>query len=544
MTVAAFTGDSTESPVLVLAPPGDLAPHPDNPRRVLGDLGELAASIEAHGVLEPLIVVPVEAFNAAHADRPVALIAGAGAGVRWVVVAGHRRHAAAELAGAATVPVLVRADLADPAAALEVMLAENVQRAALTPLEEARAFARLRAAGRSQRDIAARLGCAQSQVSKRLALLDLPAAAQAAVEGGRLQLADAAELAKLAKYPDRLAKVLDAALMGIRGIGQQVGEQLRRGQLEQDAVARGARLIEGRLPRDVTRRMLTDPDRIAATGAAGTLGAFVSTVGKLCYLDLADPLPGELAEGGAGGGGADGPEVGSSGAVTVRRIDPERAEDRPVAGGTGSALEQQQAQQAAAQEAAEAQRNEQQAAELARDEVCQRLVAGFAADPGSAVPWLAGHVLRDQADDEWYSDVDRAQAWLATAGLAVYEVGEEPGVFAWLRRSGDPATAVLVAAALALAAAERRLTAHGLYSTDGWDIHDLTYLDQLTAAGHVLSDWERRRADQIDTTCTATDDGACAQPYGHPGDCDPDPAAAGGGAGLPPTAVLTDVDDR
>ena len=108
--------DSVESPALVLAPVEQLAGHPDNPRRSVRDLGELAASIRAHGVLEPLIVVPAEAFKAAAGTEPVALLAPAG--VRWVIVAGHRRHAAAVKAGAAVVPVLPRPDLADPAAAL------------------------------------------------------------------------------------------------------------------------------------------------------------------------------------------------------------------------------------------------------------------------------------------------------------------------------------------------------------------------------------------------------------------------------------------
>ena len=57
--------DSAESPALVLAPVEQLAGHPDNPRRSVRDLGELAASIRAHGVLEPLIVVPADVLPTA-----------------------------------------------------------------------------------------------------------------------------------------------------------------------------------------------------------------------------------------------------------------------------------------------------------------------------------------------------------------------------------------------------------------------------------------------------------------------------------------------
>ena len=75
---------------------------------------------------------------------------------------------------------------------------------------------------------------------------------------------------------------------------------------------------------------------------------------------------------------------------------------------------------------------------------------------------------------------------------------------------------MLAARALALAAAERRLTEHAAF--DGWDVHDLAHLDRLVAAGHTLSGWEQARVGQVHATCTATD--GCAQPYGHPGACD------------------------
>ena len=167
---------------------------------------------------------------------------------------------------------------------------------------------------------------------------------------------------------------------------------------------------------------------------------------------------------------------------------------------------------------AAAAREERDAAEVARDEVCQRIVAGFAVDPVSVLPFLAGHVLSDtdSAEDGWYADTGRVEGWLACAGLAVFEEDDEPEVFGWLDRTADPATRLLAAGALALAAAEHRLTQHAAYA--GWDVPDLAHLDRLTAAGHTLTGWEQTRADQVHATCTATD--GCGQPYGHPGDCD------------------------
>ena len=89
-----------------------LRPNPLNPRTELQTTGldELAASIRAQGVLQPLLVTP-----------------------QGLVVAGHRRLAAARLAGLEVVPVLVR-DL-DPVRQQEIMLVENLQRAELTPVD-------------------------------------------------------------------------------------------------------------------------------------------------------------------------------------------------------------------------------------------------------------------------------------------------------------------------------------------------------------------------------------------------------------------------
>ena len=68
----------------------DMAPHPDNPRHTLGDLTELTRSIRAHGIIEPLVVLPAD-------DHGV-----------YLIVAGRRRHAAGLQAGVTEVPAVVR----------------------------------------------------------------------------------------------------------------------------------------------------------------------------------------------------------------------------------------------------------------------------------------------------------------------------------------------------------------------------------------------------------------------------------------------------
>ncbi|MEI2705404.1 MAG: ParB N-terminal domain-containing protein, partial [Ilumatobacteraceae bacterium] len=82
-------GDPVElEPELCWLNLADMAPHPDNPRHTVGDLTELARSIRAHGIIEPLVVLPAD-------DHGV-----------YLIVAGRRRHAAGLQAGVTEVPAV------------------------------------------------------------------------------------------------------------------------------------------------------------------------------------------------------------------------------------------------------------------------------------------------------------------------------------------------------------------------------------------------------------------------------------------------------
>jgi ParB/RepB/Spo0J family partition protein len=164
-----------------------LLPNPSNPRKDVGDVGPLADSIRAQGLLQDLVVMPAHRHYGG----------GALPGDDYIIVAGHRRRAACELAGLTEAPCTVRDDLT-VAAALEAMLVENLQREDLQPLEEADGFQRLLDEGLSQRTIAERVGCNQSHVSRRLALLKLPEQARADLTAGLINAADAAKLAQYA----------------------------------------------------------------------------------------------------------------------------------------------------------------------------------------------------------------------------------------------------------------------------------------------------------------------------------------------------------
>lgn len=170
-----------------LIPVEKLSDSPDNPRREVGDVSDLALSFKSVGIIEPLIVTQQNGG--------------------YMVVAGARRLAAAKEAGLPEVPCIVRE--LDAAARAEIMLVENIQRADLAPLEEASAYERLiDLTGYSQHQLADRIGRSQAHVSKRLALLTLPAKAKKALDNGGITVADAIELTKLADMPKRLERAM------------------------------------------------------------------------------------------------------------------------------------------------------------------------------------------------------------------------------------------------------------------------------------------------------------------------------------------------
>lgn len=128
-------------------------------------LAALAASITLHGVLQPIIVTEV--------------LDG------YQLVAGERRVRAAELAGLERIPAIIR-QVPDEAL-LELALVENLQRADLAPLEEARAYRQLIGEfGLTQDEVARRVGRARSSIANTLRLLELAPAVQEALAAGRI----------------------------------------------------------------------------------------------------------------------------------------------------------------------------------------------------------------------------------------------------------------------------------------------------------------------------------------------------------------------
>jgi ParB family transcriptional regulator, chromosome partitioning protein len=141
-------------PVGRMIPIEDIEPNPEQPRRSLGDLGELAASIREKGLIEPLVVRA--------RDK------------RYQIVAGERRYRAALEVGLAEVPCVVR-ECTD-GEALEIALIENLQRKDLDPFEEADGLKALAEQfGHTHEQIAERVGKSRSSITESLALSAMPA---------------------------------------------------------------------------------------------------------------------------------------------------------------------------------------------------------------------------------------------------------------------------------------------------------------------------------------------------------------------------------
>src|SRR6201995_1109761 len=173
-----------------------LKPNPRNPRRAFSEaeLGELAASIKEHGVIQPIVVRPVK-----------------GSPDRFEIIAGERRWRASQAAGLHEVPI-VPVDVSD-SDALELAIIENVQREDLNPLEEAQGYHVLADEfKRSQEEIAKIVGKSRSHVANMMRLTRLPAEVQAYIAAGQLSAGRAAGPKPNEADPVALEKRLSDAL--------------------------------------------------------------------------------------------------------------------------------------------------------------------------------------------------------------------------------------------------------------------------------------------------------------------------------------------
>jgi ParB family chromosome partitioning protein len=163
--------------------PTDIEPNPRQPRQVFDEesLSELVHSIREFGLLQPIVVRAAE---------------GAPGGARYQIVMGERRWRAAQEAGLATIPAIVRATGDDNL--LRDALLENIHRVQLNPLEEAAAYQQLLDEfGVTHDELAARIGRSRPLITNMIRLLKLPIPVQRRVAAGVLSAGHARALLSL-----------------------------------------------------------------------------------------------------------------------------------------------------------------------------------------------------------------------------------------------------------------------------------------------------------------------------------------------------------
>jgi ParB family chromosome partitioning protein len=209
-------------------------------------LNELAASIRSQGVVQPIVVRPIEATTPS-------------GGQRYEIIAGERRWRAAQLAGLADIPAIVR-DVPDETA-ISVALIENIQRENLNPLEEARALERLISEfSMTHQQAAEAVGRSRAAVSNLLRLLDLAPEVCEQLEARALEMGHARALLGLTT---RRQQVEVAVLVAKKGLSVRETEDIVR-RMTQAAVDRPDTAAPAPVDPDVQRLELDLSEKLGA----------------------------------------------------------------------------------------------------------------------------------------------------------------------------------------------------------------------------------------------------------------------------------------
>ncbi len=218
-------------------PVGKILPGAMQPRNGMDDdsLNELAESIRENGIMQPLVVRPREGG--------------------YELIAGERRWRAAQMAGLARVPIVIR-DV-DDRTALELALVENLQRENLDPIEEARGYAQLMEQfDLKQEEVAVKVGKSRATVANSLRLIKLPPEVQAYIRDGRLSSGHAKAILGLKNAKDQIAAAKRAIKkeLSVRqteelvaALGQAVPGKVRRGPAAKGAANTHILDLEGKL---------------------------------------------------------------------------------------------------------------------------------------------------------------------------------------------------------------------------------------------------------------------------------------------------------
>lgn len=194
-----------------------IKPNPWQPRKVFNQqaLDELSASIKEHGILQPLVVVPLSDGT-------------------YQLIVGERRLRASKMAGLTKVPVLIR-DFLEEQSKLELALIENIQRHNLDPIEEAMAYKQLAEEyDLTQEEVAKKVGKGRTTVTNMLRLLHLPLKIQNGIASGQITEGHARPILALIGMEKQLAMfdMIVAEEMTVRQVEDKVRELTDRPKQE------------------------------------------------------------------------------------------------------------------------------------------------------------------------------------------------------------------------------------------------------------------------------------------------------------------------
>jgi ParB family chromosome partitioning protein len=234
-----------------------LSPNEFQPRAVVDDdrLQELAQSIRANGVIQPIVVRKV--------------------GDRFQIIAGERRWRAARIAGLLRVPIVVK-DVAvgQERSLLQMALIENIQRENLNPIDEALAYRRLADEFHlKQEEIATAVGKDRASVSNFVRLLKLPDEVRADVASGRLSMGHARALLSLSDHEDqrRIARVVVGRALSVRDTESLVKKIVENAAPAREQAAPKPVDVHTRAAEDRLKLLLGTRVRIVRSGNRGRI---------------------------------------------------------------------------------------------------------------------------------------------------------------------------------------------------------------------------------------------------------------------------------
>ena len=251
-----------------------IQPNPWQPRRVFNEqaLEELSASIKEHGILQPLVVVPLPDGN-------------------YQLIVGERRLRASKMAGLTKVPVVVR-DFIEEQHKLEIALIENIQRHNLDPIEEALAYKQLIDQYKmTQEEVAKKVGKGRTTVTNMLRLLHLPLKIQNALADGKITEGHARSILALPGMEKQIAlyELIVSQAMTVRQVEDKVREMLERPK--QVKAPRGPIDPEAAALENDLRSKLGTKVSVKKTGDAGKITIeFFSKDELNAFMDKIDKL--------------------------------------------------------------------------------------------------------------------------------------------------------------------------------------------------------------------------------------------------------------